>query len=267
MYNTYIYSFQIMESQPYQPKIKVLMYSLDHISDWSQEKLAAPFWRIYWNRKGQSKLVFPNQTYLLNDQSILLIPPEVDFSSQSEKEIDHFYIHFQSIDPFRTMNCDVLSFDVSSNYLSMMESIIDNLKDTTSDNIKGSILSQSLVLLLLSEIDVSLLQAPYSDARVNASITTMHNNISTVLSNQQLAAEHNLNDNAYNQLFKKETGKTLQSYYTEIRIAESCLLLQFSNKTIESIAESTGFVDRFHYSRVFKKLRRVSPAKYRLQIT
>jgi len=40
-------------------------------------------------------------------------------------------------------------------------------------------------------------------------------------------------------------------------------MLHYSGRDIKAIAEDTGFCDRYHFSRIFKQLRGVSPAEFR----
>jgi transcriptional regulator GlxA family with amidase domain len=47
------------------------------------------------------------------------------------------------------------------------------------------------------------------------------------------------------------------------RIAVASQQLLFTEKSIEQIAQETGFADRFHFSRVFALHKQYPPAAYR----
>ena len=51
------------------------------------------------------------------------------------------------------------------------------------------------------------------------------------------------------------------------RIELAGVLLHNSAKKIEEIAAATGFCDRYHFSRVFKRLRGMGPAEFRRRAT
>jgi len=64
---------------------------------------------------------------------------------------------------------------------------------------------------------------------------------------------------------KNSFGCTLGEYITSRRIERSLQLLENSELSIEKVAEAVGFTDSAYFSRCFKKLRGISPLKYRKQ--
>jgi len=69
--------------------------------------------------------------------------------------------------------------------------------------------------------------------------------------------------NSFSRLFKEHTGDTLQYFIRKKRVNKACLMLLHSNNSIDEIAEITGFANRYHFTRIFKKIRGYTPAKYR----
>lgn len=65
--------------------------------------------------------------------------------------------------------------------------------------------------------------------------------------------------------FKELTGKTLNEYINYIRINKAVELIKTSEQTITEIALSSGFNDLNYFSRMFKRLLKVSPSKLREQ--
>jgi AraC-like DNA-binding protein len=66
-------------------------------------------------------------------------------------------------------------------------------------------------------------------------------------------------------LFMQELGVSPIDYLTEKRIAEACRLFRFHDISVNEAAYSVGFSDPLYFSRVFKKLRQISPGEFRLQ--
>lgn len=64
-------------------------------------------------------------------------------------------------------------------------------------------------------------------------------------------------------LFKKDIGMTPEQYLISCRLAEAKNLLQQTTLSLEEIAELTGFPDRYHLSRIFRKYEHIPPATYR----
>jgi transcriptional regulator GlxA family with amidase domain len=81
--------------------------------------------------------------------------------------------------------------------------------------------------------------------------------------NRALARLAGMNVNAFIRLFKSRTGFSLQAYSRTKRVERACDLLLHSDASLEQVAERSGFSDRYHFSRVFKKVRGISPARFR----
>ena len=66
-------------------------------------------------------------------------------------------------------------------------------------------------------------------------------------------------------LFKKETGENFSDYLQRIRLENAALLLKNTRKSVQEIADETGFFDSAHFTRVFKEGFKCSPVEYRRQ--
>ncbi len=87
----------------------------------------------------------------------------------------------------------------------------------------------------------------------------------TVESNRDLARELGMNVNAFTRRFRVATGHSPHQYRLRLRIERACSLLREGGLSIEAIAAETGFCDRFHFSRVFKRIMGMGPAQFRLR--
>ncbi len=61
-------------------------------------------------------------------------------------------------------------------------------------------------------------------------------------------------------------GKTLQEYLIEFRILKACELLENEMLTIGDVSRSVGYADQLLFSKVFKRIRKVTPSEYRKNI-
>jgi two-component system response regulator YesN len=64
-------------------------------------------------------------------------------------------------------------------------------------------------------------------------------------------------------MFRKHLNKTFTQYLAEIRIRNACELLESSNLDIADIASKIGFDDANYFSRIFKKVKDITPIQYR----
>lgn len=66
-----------------------------------------------------------------------------------------------------------------------------------------------------------------------------------------------------NNLFKKETGKTIFDYLVEYRIAMAKKLLMDKDSKVAAVAESVGYVNTSYFCLAFKKYTGMTPAEYK----
>lgn len=81
-----------------------------------------------------------------------------------------------------------------------------------------------------------------------------------------LAKDHNVTPGYLSSQFHKETGMTLTEYIHHIRIRRATYLLNSTDNSIQEIAEQSGFPDSNYFTRIFKKIKGMSPNEYRKTI-
>ena len=64
-------------------------------------------------------------------------------------------------------------------------------------------------------------------------------------------------------LFKKETGKTVSEFITEVRISKSLEYIADHRIKLYEIAHMTGYSDANYYSKAFKKMKGMTPSQFR----
>jgi two-component system response regulator YesN len=107
---------------------------------------------------------------------------------------------------------------------------------------------------------------PISDERFGHILAYVRSNFNTKLLLREIADEFGLSKNYICFLFKKHTGTTFSNYITAVRIEKSKELLETTELPLYVIAEHTGFMDRYYFTRVFKSACGVPPHKYRVMM-
>ncbi len=98
---------------------------------------------------------------------------------------------------------------------------------------------------------------------VRKTINYINSNFADKISLEETATKMFLSPSYFSRLFKKETGENFNHYLNIVRIEESKKLLVNKNVKIAEVAQMVGFEDQSYYTKVFKKLTKVSPLKYR----
>ncbi|RMD80555.1 MAG: helix-turn-helix domain-containing protein, partial [Lentisphaerae bacterium] len=119
------------------------------------------------------------------------------------------------------------------------------------------------IVQAIAKIPDHLLNQEITDPRFKTMLSLMQKNFRHPLTNEELAQEINMSTRAMIRTFKGIFGCTPQAFYLRLRLEHALLLLEFSQHSIEVIAEQCGFCDRNYFSTAFKRHFAISPAAYR----
>ena len=79
----------------------------------------------------------------------------------------------------------------------------------------------------------------------------------------RLAERLSMNASAFSRFFKQSTGLTPSSFINELRIGFACRQLLDSDKSILDVCYDSGFASVSHFNETFRKIKGLSPRKYR----
>ncbi len=257
------------------------------IQMWNISHQKSPYWRIYWNRRPCGTVRHRGSSYNLGPEKILLIAPETDFSGeynlspdlQKHYELigeprgksyehpgmmDHLFIHFNLgplVDAVRNQIVEIPISPELQEYFSNIGKDVADDPEYPGLDLELRILSALgfTVSQLLSEVET----LPINDNRITDVLNVIEEDLSVSHSNDSLAKTAHLSLSRFEKLFTEKLGQSPSRYINCRRIEEACILLDHKEDSIEEIAESLGFTDRHHFSKIFKKYRGISPAAYR----
>ncbi len=98
---------------------------------------------------------------------------------------------------------------------------------------------------------------------VDTAINFMKNNLDRSISVEELADHLNYSSSYLYSLFKEETGYSPIHYFNHLKIQKACQYLSFTKMSVKEISYELGFNDPFYFSRLFKKLMKLSPTDYK----
>lgn len=81
----------------------------------------------------------------------------------------------------------------------------------------------------------------------------------------ELSRSAGLSRSYLSRLFGKVMGKSVFEYINELRIEKSLLLLKNPDVTISQAAIECGFEDQAYYTRIFKRIKGVTPTEWRME--
>ncbi len=83
---------------------------------------------------------------------------------------------------------------------------------------------------------------------------------------EDIAAHIGISRSHLYRAFCTVTGKRPKTYLTEYRIQQACALLGRKDLSIAAIAQSVGYEDGLYFSKVFHKVKGVTPTEYAAQV-
>ncbi len=98
---------------------------------------------------------------------------------------------------------------------------------------------------------------------VQQAVDYMNRHVTGTFSLQDVADYVGVSKNYFSEMFKRVTGQNFIDYSIQLRINRAKELLRTTTWKVYEVAEMSGFNDVKHFSKVFKKIVKVSPAEFR----
>ncbi len=231
--------------------------------DWRQERVSVPYWRVYWNDAPGAFVKDSSGEVALGPKVIVAVPPNTVYSTYTRGGSTHFYVHFTAEFPYSSVQPGIMQF--FSPKLVKQASVIAQELTGPTPQVKTLMRTQIYLYELLLLVPDSKLPAPKQvDSRIERALAIMEEK--PAISLTELAKAVGMGRTSFLSLFHRETDSTPQRLSRKNRLEKACMLLHFSDKTLQEIAEETGFCDRYHFSRMFMREYSYGPAAFRRQI-
>ena len=276
------------------PKYNLQLLCCRHwwLQKWEFLELSFPYWRIYHNSQSGAVIIYEGKEYELTPDKIIMIAPNTSYATKlydhtipktgysfkggrvnsaieeneihKNKYILHLFIYFNIGNPYDSVSPGIFVFYINDHLQKKLQIIKNSINNEHSYfSFYSNLTIQSLINDLLMELPESNWNLTTTTYRILNVLNHIDNNLNSSITNPNLAKKAGLATNAFIKLFTEETGVSPQKYVKNKRIDKACILLHHSNFTIDEVAAKTGFADRYHFSRIFKNLTGVSPARYK----
>ena len=236
---------------------------------------------LYYLEKGKTVHFVGDQIYLLREGDLIFVPAGV-FHKTDNKDTTIVERHLFFIDE-NLIGKEFLPYIEElkkNNYIKLPSEHIHRITEIARkmayelrhqhpDYIVMQRLYLQQLLILLSRFRIT-----DSKPRTNALhqviqdiVTYISTNVNEDLCLQTLSNKYNVSPSHLSKQFKNLTGIGLNEYINIARVTEAEHLLTSTNLTVTEVALKCGFNDSNYFSRVFKKLKGVTPKKYSIQNT
>jgi AraC-like DNA-binding protein len=103
------------------------------------------------------------------------------------------------------------------------------------------------------------------DQLIEKATTYLEQHIREDLTRESVAKAVGISPSHFSRLIREKKGRTFTDLLNQYRIERACKLLVRSSHTLAQIANETGFCDQSYFSKVFRRYKDMTPAKYREQ--
>ncbi|HHX01303.1 MAG TPA: AraC family transcriptional regulator [Firmicutes bacterium] len=237
---------------------------------------------ITYIESGRGMLYINNEQYHLGPGQIFVITPNVlhHYIADANDPWAYYWVVFQGsmADTYlRMMQINPESPIINCTNREQIKDIFQEMLQTDSLVIGSEIKALGLLYTLISALINNQVEAGYVSATADYSgnkdlileqaLRFIENHYSHDISIAEIAAHAGVSRSYLFMIFKEKLNLSPQQYLTKIRIQHAVNLMQQPNLTISQIARSVGYQDPLHFSKTFKKHKRMAPAEYRKQLT
>lgn len=158
---------------------------------------------------------------------------------------------------------------VKINNLQEIIHILKEFQESYSQSIDGEIVSYGYFLLIFEKLKLNResrhlgYTKVFNQKRVRDILIYMNNNYRNNISPKEVSYKFGISYGTLVSLFKSTIDMTPLEYFSGFRISKACEMLQEDSKLpIGDIATIVGYPDARYFSRLFKKVKGVTPSEY-----
>jgi AraC-like DNA-binding protein len=257
--------------------VEVVVSRRFQISERWDFDICSPFWRLYVNRDTGAQLWLEGEVIALQPDVVYLIPAGLQFRTGVEnsgalivQDYVHFNVHGLPAGILRRAFSKPIRLAMTGDLKAQIISWRRRL-DAADESFGSTLRTVALVNLALAAAYDSL----SSDQRqqlehwftvpmeIAPAIRKIDEQLEQAPTIAELARLCQISQRQLLRRFQEWLGISPSQLILERRIARSAESLACSDETIENIAESCGFADRFHFSKIFRQRVGVPPGAYR----
>lgn len=236
------------------------------------------FYEVYYLLSGERKYFIEDTIYKIEAGDVVFVPPNVLHRSLTDGEGRYSRIHIAI--PSCAFEEEMLSefesafngyiLKIPSKRKKFFEQILEkmeyeyNKNDSYSEYLINNAVNELLVFLLRVNKGMEFQPSEIeSDRIISQAAYFIRMNHCFPITLDEVASEVGMSRTYFSKLFKRKTGFGFSDYLAGVRITEAAQLLTETDMDITSVATRCGYSDSSYFAAVFKKIKGVTPIKYR----
>ena len=244
---------------------------------WDHASYCSPFWRLYAHTSRGAAIRTASGTLQMAPSLLILIPAWLAFETRvprSGRPIWQSYLHFEcaGLPPVlqRRFFPSPIVLPANAALAAMTRRwrrSLERPEPGLADWFWAQALAEGALAAALESLPPALQDEHLAWLRRTGALGGVLHHIDRRLdappANAELAALCHMSPDHFVRTFRRAFGVTPQQYGIERRIAAAAEWLAQTNRSLDDIAASAGFTDRFHFTRSFRSRIGLPPATYR----
>ena len=243
---------------------------------WSGSTLDDGVWRLLHNDSNGGALRIGNRWQPMHHRAVYLLPPGECLGVRMHGITSQLYVHVIEVTPMERFrqNCAGKVHELAVN--DVLAANIAHCRHSCAEGLAmhSLLVGEACFHLALAELyatwsaqERATIRDNEADAALERCLADMAANPAEAWANDALAKRCHCHPDVFIRRFKRATGSTPARWLIQRRLDQVRDLLGTTSLTLDSIAARTGFTDRSHLIRHFKKTHGCSPTAWRQRET
>jgi len=249
--------------------LEVLLLRYISLDQWALRAAANAFWRLYWPVSRGGIVRFEDTSKPLDPGSLYLISPHTAFDSECTRPFSKWYLHFHAGGLPHACGPGIAKLTPTARMRGLLRVICPKQDPSNPVHDVGihSLEVLELTLLTLEQGIPHFTVATQGDSRVRECIHYVNTHLREKITLARLSRLAGVSPRSLARMFITELGFSPSQYVIELRLNRAMILLRHTTHSIDQIAEECGFPNRYYFTRVFSRYRRITPAVFREGLT
>ena len=249
--------------------LEVLLLRYISLDQWALRAAANAFWRLYWPVSRGGIVRFEDTSKPLDPGSLYLISPHTAFDSECTRPFSKWYLHFHAGGLPHACGPGIAKLTPTARMRGLLRVICPKQDPSHPVHDVGihSLEVLELTLLTLEQGIPHFTVATQGDSRVRECIHYVNTHLREKITLARLSRLAGVSPRSLARMFITELGFSPSQYVIELRLNRAMILLRHTTHSIDQIAEECGFPNRYYFTRVFSRYRRITPAVFREGLT
>ena len=221
---------------------------------------------------GKGYYTVGGQTFTLSAGDTFLVYPltEITYHADQNEPWEYYWVGFSGSDAAAIIGATGFSKEkpvlLGQEHSPLIKNYLLQIYEARGQDFSHAVKMTGLLYLTLSLFLKPSDTAAKNDGAltyVQNAITYMNYHYPYDISIDDVAAFTGISRSHLYRIFMSHTGQSPKAYLSALRIRQACTLLKKSEISITAIAASVGFENSLYFSKVFKRLKGMTPTEYR----